>query len=96
MKKIYTTEGPIAFYRGLLPSLFGVTHAAIQFPIYEYLKHGTQGICDAHFANIVYIYDNKDEVSHQIQGVFIASMVSKAIATILIFPHEVFTFPKLH
>ena len=35
---IYRTEGIRAFYRGLLPSLFGIAHVAVQFPLYEQLK----------------------------------------------------------
>lgn len=36
--RIYQAEGMIAFYRGLLPSLFGVVHVAVQFPLYEKFK----------------------------------------------------------
>ena len=35
---IYRTEGWSAFFRGLLPSLLGITHVAVQFPLYEHLK----------------------------------------------------------
>ena len=35
---IYRSEGIRAFYRGLLPSLLGITHVAVQFPLYEKLK----------------------------------------------------------
>jgi len=35
---IYRSEGIRAFYRGLLPSLLGITHVAVQFPLYERLK----------------------------------------------------------
>jgi solute carrier family 25 (mitochondrial folate transporter), member 32 len=40
--KLYQTEGIKGFYRGLLPSLFGVSHGAIQFVAYEQLKHHRQ------------------------------------------------------
>ncbi|OCH85751.1 mitochondrial NAD transporter [Obba rivulosa] len=37
-RTIYRTEGWRAFFRGLLPSLLGICHVAVQFPLYEYLK----------------------------------------------------------
>lgn len=36
--RIYKTEGIPTFYRGMLPSLIGVSHIAVQFPLYEQLK----------------------------------------------------------
>jgi len=37
-RQIFRSEGFAGFYRGLIPSLFGVTHGAIQFMAYEQLK----------------------------------------------------------
>lgn len=37
-RQIYVTDGIAGFYRGLVPSLFGVSHGALQFMAYEQLK----------------------------------------------------------
>lgn len=42
--EIYTKEGWKAFFKGLGPSLLGVSHVAIQFPLYERFKQFGQGI----------------------------------------------------
>ena len=38
MKMIYREEGFFAFYKGLSASLLGLSHVAVQFPLYEHLK----------------------------------------------------------
>jgi solute carrier family 25 folate transporter 32 len=42
LKKIAKDEGFTGLYRGLIPSLFGVSHAALQFTAYEKLKDWRQ------------------------------------------------------
>lgn len=37
-RQIYQSEGMAGFYRGLAPSIIGVSHGALQFMAYEQLK----------------------------------------------------------
>ena len=37
-KLMWREGGGRAFFRGLFPSLLGITHVAVQFPLYEFLK----------------------------------------------------------
>ena len=37
-RQLYQSEGLRGFYRGLVPSLFGVSHGALQFMAYEQMK----------------------------------------------------------
>lgn len=74
---LYRTEGLKGFYRGLLPSLFGVSHGAIQFMAYENLKNhwgmsrtgGKEGL-----TNMDYLY---------------LSAVSKMFAGSITYPYQV-------
>ncbi|PRQ70804.1 Mitochondrial carrier domain-containing protein [Rhodotorula toruloides] len=72
--RIYREEGPKAFYRGLLPSLFGVAHVAVQFPLYERFKVMSRP------------EDGSDIPSWTI---LVCSSASKMIASIATYPHEV-------
>ena len=41
---MYRNEGLASFYKGFVPSLVGIIHPVIMFPLYEHLKvwlHGT-------------------------------------------------------
>lgn len=80
-KKMYQHEGLLSFYSGLTPALLGLTHVAIQFPAYEYLKTQFTG-------QGMGLHGEGDESSHWI-GILSASMLSKAIASMATYPHEV-------
>lgn len=42
LKKIYITEGIRGYYKGLVPGIFGVSHGAVQFMVYEEMKNRYQ------------------------------------------------------
>lgn len=74
IQRMYRTEGIRTFYRGLLPSLFGVTHIALQFPLYERFKALNRPT------------DGSDLPPSTILA---CSSVSKMIASVATYPHEV-------
>ncbi|EDR13164.1 mitochondrial NAD transporter [Laccaria bicolor S238N-H82] len=71
---IYRTEGLRAFYRGLVPSLLGIMHVAVQFPLYEHLKLYAQADSEAPLTS---------------QTILMCSAISKMTASIATYPHEV-------
>ncbi|EEU45187.1 uncharacterized protein NECHADRAFT_40983 [Fusarium vanettenii 77-13-4] len=79
-RKMYTSEGIISFYSGLTPALLGLSHVAVQFPTYEYLKtkftgHSMGESAEGENANVV--------------GILSASILSKIVASSATYPHEV-------
>lgn len=81
-RKMYTTEGLRAFYSGLTPALLGLTHVAVQFPAYEYLKTRFTG--QGMGASSI----ESDPKSHWF-GILSASILSKIMASSATYPHEV-------
>lgn len=80
-RKMYTTEGIGAFYSGLAPALLGLTHVAIQFPLYEYFKMRFTGL------EMGQTNTQNDDV-HWL-GILGATILSKICATSATYPHEV-------
>jgi len=71
---IYRTEGIRAFYRGLFPSLLGILHVAVQFPLYEHLKLCSQKDPDIPLSS---------------NRILLCSAVAKMTASVATYPHEV-------
>lgn len=63
------------FYKGLVPSLLGVSHVAVQFPLYEAFKSQLAAV-------------DKDGHVHT-PLILASSSIAKAIASCLTYPHEV-------
>lgn len=75
---LYRDEGVRGFYRGLLPSLFGVSHGAIQFMAYEQLKN--------HWA-VSFRSGSKDNLSNF--DFLSLSAASKMFAGSITYPYQV-------
>lgn len=93
---MYRTEGIKVFYSGLVPSLFGLFHVAIHFPIYELLKKTLR--CDPSLmqiqANKLRILEQNDSQAKKERFYFfvkliLASSLSKMCASTITYPHEV-------
>jgi solute carrier family 25 folate transporter 32 len=80
-RKMYRTEGVMSFYSGLTPALLGLSHVAVQFPVYEYLKIKFTG-------QGMGMSVEGDDISHW-TGILSASVISKIMATSATYPHEV-------
>lgn len=73
--EIYKTEGLRGFYHGLVPTLAGLVHVGIQFPMYEYLKMKR--------------VRNGTVKEPGVSDILIASSLSKLTASAVAYPHEV-------
>jgi solute carrier family 25 folate transporter 32 len=79
-RQIYSKEGILAFYSGLTPALLGVSHLAIQFPLYEQLKRTFTGSG---------LGEENEKSRYNILGTLMAASLSKIVASSATYPHEV-------
>ncbi|MCJ1469963.1 hypothetical protein MMC07_008608 [Pseudocyphellaria aurata] len=81
-RKMYRTEGILSFYSGLTPALLGLTHVAIQFPLYEVFKQKFTGLGGGNT-------ETEDDRQHHFYGLAFAVFLSKVCASTATYPHEV-------
>ncbi|KAJ9660258.1 hypothetical protein H2201_007004 [Coniosporium apollinis] len=80
-RKMYAQEGILAFYSGLAPALLGLTHVAIQFPLYEFFK--------MQFTGLEMGESSAQSSDMHWGGILAATFLSKVCATSATYPHEV-------
>ena len=80
-RKMYRTEGIRSFYSGLTPALLGLTHVAVQFPLYEFFKMKFTGYAMGE-------HPPEDSRANWI-GISAATFLSKICASTATYPHEV-------
>ena len=79
-RQLYQQGGISIFWRGISASLFGLSHVAVQFPVYEWIKEYFQ--TQSHNGP----HKRQDCTSLEI---LLASGASKMCASLLTYPHEV-------
>lgn len=77
MSRIIKEEGISKLYSGVVPSMLGITHVAIQLPLYEHIKQKLASRGDR----------SHDRLT--VSELIIASSVSKMAASLVTYPHEV-------
>lgn len=81
-RKMYRNEGFLSFYSGLTPALLGLTHVAIQFPLYELFKQNFTGLGVGN-------PETEEDRQHHFHGLALAVFLSKVCASTATYPHEV-------
>lgn len=89
-RQMYRAEGMAAFYSGLAPALLGLSHVAIQFPLYEYFKQRFTGL-EMGEAPTQHNTSSAEggSKSKNTLGILAATFLSKVCATSATYPHEV-------
>ena len=80
--KMYRNEGLRSFYSGLTPALIGLSHVAVQFPLYEIFKTKFTGIRPG-------VEHSEEDRSRHFFGLSFSVFLSKVIASTATYPHEV-------
>jgi len=73
-RTIHLSEGAQAFFKGITASFLGLSHVAVQFPIYESLKS---------------YFKSKNNGTEPIPALILSSAIAKMCASAATYPHEV-------
>ncbi|KAJ6257153.1 Mitoferrin [Drechslerella dactyloides] len=79
-RTMYRVEGIRAFYSGLAPALLGLSHVAVQFPLYEEFKR---------MFRESEVWNSSKGEFYNMTGILASSILSKICASSATYPHEV-------
>lgn len=85
LKRLYGEEGIKGLYRGLVPALFGVSHGAIQFMVYEEMKKRRNELRQQ---KGIISHDELNAKLNQTEYLVMA-VTSKVIAAVSTYPYQV-------
>lgn len=85
LKRLYVEEGVRGLYRGMVPALFGTSHGAIQFMVYEEMKKQRN---DLRKKKGIISTDELNAKLSQTEYLVMAA-TSKVIASAVTYPYQV-------
>lgn len=85
VRQLYAEGGLPTFWRGMTANLLGLTHVAVQFPVYEQLKATLR----TRKQRLLAEGGSNTTVEESAVDLLIASGLSKMTASLLTYPHEV-------
>lgn len=85
LRRLYTEEGIRGLYRGMIPALFGVSHGAIQFMVYEEMKKRRNELRQQ--MGVI----ASDELNAKLSQTeyLVMAATSKTIAAVVTYPYQV-------
>lgn len=93
IQQLYKEGGLLTFWRGMTANLLGLTHVAVQFPVYEQLKtslrqHRCAGMDPGGKSIFSPDVTDRSMGGDTVIDLLVASGLSKMTASLLTYPHE--------
>jgi len=88
--QLHTKHGITVFWRGMTANIMGLSHCAVQFPAYEFLKrYFREKRRNDNNNNSSSIISDNDTTDNTVGELLISSGMAKMTASLLTYPHEV-------
>jgi solute carrier family 25 (mitochondrial folate transporter), member 32 len=88
IQQLYAEGGLRTFWRGMSANLLGLSHVAVQFPVYEQLKFTLRQRRRRHLHESGSSHNTDAATTETVLDLLLASGLSKVFASLLTYPHE--------